>query len=38
MLLRHLSADGPKRKSITVYDLCGIHCPDLPALFLKSPQ
>jgi hypothetical protein len=36
LLLRDLSADCPKRESITVYDLCGIHCPDLPALFLPS--
>jgi hypothetical protein len=33
-LLRQLSADCPKRQSITVYDLCGIHCPELPAFFL----
>jgi hypothetical protein len=33
-LLRLLSGDCPKRKSITVYDLCGIHCPELPAFFL----
>jgi hypothetical protein len=33
-LLRLLSDDCPKRKSITVYDLCGIHCPGLPAFFL----
>ena len=29
-LLRMLSDDCPKRKSITVYDLCGVHCPELP--------
>jgi hypothetical protein len=28
-----LSAYCPKRKSVSVYDLCGIHCPDLPSLF-----
>jgi hypothetical protein len=33
-LLRLLSEDCPKRKSITVYDLCGIFCPDLPSFFL----
>jgi hypothetical protein len=33
-LLRLLSDDCPKRKSITVYDLCGVHCPQLPAFFL----
>jgi hypothetical protein len=33
-LLHLLSEDCPKRKSITVYDLCGVHCPELPAFFL----
>jgi hypothetical protein len=33
-LLRLLSDDCPKRKSITVYDLCGVHCPELPRFFL----
>lgn len=33
-LLRLLSDDCPKRNSVTVYDLCGIHCPQLPAFFL----
>jgi hypothetical protein len=33
-LLRLLSDDCPKRKSITVYDLCGVHCPQFPAFFL----
>jgi hypothetical protein len=32
-LLRRLSDDCTKRASISVYDLCGCHCPDLPALF-----
>ncbi len=32
-LLRLLSADCPKRESVSVYDLCGIHCPELPGLF-----
>jgi hypothetical protein len=32
-LLRTLSADCPKRQSQRVYDLCGVHCPELPALF-----
>src|SRR4051794_4722239 len=36
VLLRNLSADCPKRDSITVYDLCGIHCPDLARLFLPE--
>jgi hypothetical protein len=35
-LLRLLSDDCPKRKSITVYDLCGVHCPELPSFFLGS--
>lgn len=33
-LLGVLCADCPKRKSVSVYDLCGIHCPELPTLFL----
>jgi hypothetical protein len=33
-LLRLLSDDCPKRQPITVYDLCGVHCPDLPKFFL----
>jgi len=33
-LLRVLSADCPKRASVSTYDLCGIHCPGLPALFV----
>jgi hypothetical protein len=33
-LLGVLSADCPKRKSITAYDRCGVHCPELPAFFL----
>jgi hypothetical protein len=33
-LLRMLSDDCPKRKSVSAYDLCGIHCPELPSLFL----
>jgi len=33
-LLRQLSDDCPKRKSITVYDRCGVHCPQLPSFFL----
>jgi hypothetical protein len=37
MLLRLLAADCPKRKSVSAYDLCGIHCPDLSALFLNRP-
>jgi hypothetical protein len=32
-LLRLLSDDCPKRQSLSAYDLCGIHCPDLTAFF-----
>jgi hypothetical protein len=35
-LLRRLSKDCPKRKSVTVYDLCGVHCPELPGFFLPT--
>jgi hypothetical protein len=34
LLLRLLSEDSPKRAAVSAYDLCGIHCPELPALFL----
>jgi len=37
-LLRMLSADCSKRESVSTYDLCGIHCPGLPALFLPGPS
>jgi hypothetical protein len=30
-LLGVLSADCPKRGSVTIYDRCGDHCPELPA-------
>ena len=36
-LLRRLSSDCPKRQSISAYDLRGIHCPGLPALFIAGP-
>jgi hypothetical protein len=36
-LLALLSVDCPKRQSVSAYDLCGIHCPELPALFLNQP-
>lgn len=32
-LLRSLSGDCPKRHSLSAYDLCGIHCPELSAFF-----
>jgi hypothetical protein len=34
-LLRELSVDCVKRKSISQYDLCGVHCPELPAMFMQ---
>lgn len=34
LLLRTLSADCPKREAASLYDICGIHCPGPPALFL----
>lgn len=33
-LRRLLAVDCPKRVSVSAYDLCGAHCPDLPRLFL----
>jgi hypothetical protein len=33
-LLGKLSADCPKRKSMSAYNLCGLHCPELSALFV----
>jgi hypothetical protein len=36
LLLRTLSADCPKRESTSLHDTCGVHCPDLPALFLPD--
>ena len=38
-LLRLLSDDCPKRHSLSAYDLCGVHCPDLPTFFrlIASP-
>ncbi|MDQ2762203.1 MAG: hypothetical protein M3Y22_01495 [Pseudomonadota bacterium] len=35
-LLRVLSEDCPMRMSGSIYNPCGIHCPDLPALFLAG--
>jgi hypothetical protein len=32
-LLRLLSDDCPKRRSLSAYDLCGVHCPDLSTFF-----
>ena len=33
MLLRDLSADCPKRESLSTYNLCGVCCPELSTLF-----
>ena len=35
-LLMVLTQDCPKRLSLTHYDLCGIHCPDLPGFFMPT--
>jgi hypothetical protein len=32
-LLRLLSANCPKRQSVSAYDLCGVHCPELTNYF-----
>jgi hypothetical protein len=37
-LLNELSADCPKRRSVSAYDLCGIHAPQLSGLFNGEPQ
>ncbi len=37
-LLDKLSADCPKRKSLSDHDLCGIHCPELSTLFLSGTR
>jgi hypothetical protein len=37
MLLRELSDDCPKRKSVAAYDLCGVHCPELSVRFPGKP-
>jgi hypothetical protein len=37
-LLRELSPDCPKRGSVSQYDLCGIYCTELAALFMRSQQ
>ena len=33
-LLHLLSKDCVKRASVSAYDLCGVHCPELPGFFL----
>jgi hypothetical protein len=35
-MLRHLSADCSKRKSLSADDLCGVYCPQLPGFFLPQ--
>jgi hypothetical protein len=35
-LLRLLSKDCVKSASVSAYDLCGVHCPELPAFFLST--
>ena len=37
VLLDELSADCPKRESVTIYDMCGIFCPGLAEVFGISP-
>jgi hypothetical protein len=36
-LLRLLSEDCPKRKSVNMYDRCGVHCPELSGIFNPKP-
>ena len=36
-LLRRLSDDCTKRASISIYNLCGVHCPELSEWFLAHP-
>ena len=35
-LLRLLSKDCVKRASVSAYDLCGVHCPELPGSSLRG--
>jgi hypothetical protein len=35
-LLRLLSEDCAKRASVSTYDLCGVHFPELPRFFLGT--
>jgi hypothetical protein len=37
-LLHELSVDRVKRKCIGQYDRCGVHCPELPAMFMQPEQ
>jgi len=36
-LMQALSIDCPKRQAVSVYDQCGVRCPDLPGLGGASP-
>ena len=36
LLLHALSRDCPRQEATSLYGTCGIHCPDLPALFLPD--
>jgi hypothetical protein len=35
-VLRLLSKDCVLRASVKAYDLCGVHCPELPGFFLST--
>jgi hypothetical protein len=35
-LLRLLSKDCAKHATVSAYDLCGVHCPELPGFFLST--
>ena len=37
-VLTKLSADCAKRESLSAYDLCGIHAPELSELFLEKAK
>jgi hypothetical protein len=37
-LLREVSIDCVRRASVSQHDLCGVHCPELAALFLRQLQ
>ena len=37
-LLAKLSVDCPKRQSVSAYDLCGVHAPELSELFLEKTK
>jgi hypothetical protein len=37
-LLHELSVDCVKRQSVSQYDLCGVHCPEMPGMFIQPVQ